>query len=137
MSVPRAGRRPKRKEPSEPPPTPREEAPTLTDPVELETARVRSTYSVPPPAEGELESPESALRAAYETRFGSFDRVPVIVMPRDRLASQLLEGRVAMLVPLLDGRSSIREILDIGVVNPLDALAAIKELIERGIVRLQ
>jgi hypothetical protein len=105
--------------------------------VELETARLRSTFSVPPPSESESESPESALRAAYEARFVSFARVPVIAMPRERLASQLLEGRVAMLLPLLDARLSIQEILDIGVVNPLDALAAIRELIERGIVRLE
>jgi hypothetical protein len=57
-------------------------------------------------------------------------------VPQEQLASQLLEGRVAMIVPLLDGRSTIRQILGIGMVNPLDALAALKELIERGIVRL-
>jgi hypothetical protein len=129
-------RRPKRTEPIEPPPQ-RDEVPTITDPVELETARIRSTFSMPPPPKTDTGSAESALRAAYEARFGGFERVPFIAMPREQLASQLLEGRAAMLVPLLDGRSSIQQILDIGIVNPLDALAAIKELIERGIVRLQ
>jgi hypothetical protein len=130
-------RRSKRTEPIEPPPQ-RDEAPTLTDPVELETARIRSTFSVPPPQKTDAPgSAESALLTAYETRFGGFARVPSIVMPEEQLRSQLLEGRAAMLVPLLDGRASIQEILDIGIVNPLDALAAIKELIERGIVRLK
>jgi hypothetical protein len=129
-------RRPRRTEPIEPPPQ-REEVPTLTDPVELEAARLRSTFSVPPPSKSDPESAESALRTAYEARFGGFARVPVIVMPQEQLAAQLLEGRTAMLVPLLDSGLSIQEILDIGIVNPLDALAAIKELIERRIVRLQ
>ncbi|HEX8796237.1 MAG TPA: hypothetical protein VF765_35045, partial [Polyangiaceae bacterium] len=82
-------------------------------------------------------SPDSAMLAAYEARFGGFDRVAFVALSQEQLASQLLEGRVAMLVPLLDGRSTVRQILDIGLLNPLDALAALKELIERGIVRLR
>lgn len=111
-------------------PPQREEATTLTDPVELEAARIKSSLPSPP------ESPESAMLAAYEARFGGFDRVPLVAVPQEQLASQLLEGRVALIVPLLDGRSTIRQILDIELVNSLDALAALKELIERGIVRL-
>lgn len=76
------------------------------------------------------------MLAAYEARFGGFDRIPIVGPSQEQLAAQLLEGRVAMIVPLFDGRSTIRQILGIGLVNPLDALAALKELIERGIVRL-
>ena len=128
-------RRPKKRKPIDLPP-PREEAATVTDPVELEAARIKSTLLSPPSSRDEPQSPESAMLEAYEARFGGFGRVPLIAVPREQLASQLLEGRVAMIVPLLDGRSTIRQILDIGLVNPLDALAALKELIERGIVRL-
>jgi hypothetical protein len=117
-------------------PPPREEACTVTDPVELEAARVKSSLPSPPSSRNDTQSPESAMLAAYEARFGGFDRVPLIALTREQLSSQLLEGRVAMIVPLLDGRSTIRQILDIGMVNPLDALAALKELVERGIVRL-
>jgi hypothetical protein len=117
-------------------PPPRGEAATVTDPVELEAARIKSSLPSPPLVTNEPRSPESAILAAYEARFGGFDRVPLIAVPPEQLASQLLEGRVAMIVPLLDGRSTIRQILDIGLVNPLDALAALKELVERGIVRL-
>jgi hypothetical protein len=128
-------RRPRKRKPIDLPP-PRDEAATVTDPVELEAARVRSTLPSPPSSFDEPQSPESAMLAAYETRFNGFDRVPLIAVTTEQLASQLLEGRVAMIVPLLDGRSTIRQILDIGMVNPLDALAALKELVERGIVRL-
>lgn len=128
-------RRPKQRKPVDLPP-PRDEATTVTDPVELEAARIKSSLPSPPSSRHEPQSPESALLVAYAARFGSFDRVPRIALSQEQLASQLLEGRVAMIVPLLDGRSTIRQILDIGVVNPLDALAALKELVERGIVRL-
>jgi hypothetical protein len=117
-------------------PPPREEATTLTDPVELEAARIKSSLPSSPSLVNEPQSPESAMLAAYETRFGGFDRVPVVAAPPEQLASQLLEGRVALILPLVDGRSTIREILCIELVNQLDALAALKELIERGIVRL-
>jgi hypothetical protein len=129
----RVPRRPKKRNDL---PPPREEATTVTDPVELEAARIKSSLPSPPTSVNELQSPESAMLAAYEARFGGFDRVPVVAVPQEQLASQLLEGRVAMIVPLLDGRSTIRQILDIRLVNQLDALAALKELIERGIVRL-
>ena len=128
-------RGPKKRQPVTLPP-PREEATTVTDPVELEAARIRSSLPSPPSSGDEASSPESALLAAYEVRFGGFDRIPLFAVSQEQLASQLLEGRVAMIVPLLDGRSTIRQILGIGLVNPLDALAALKELIERGIVRL-
>jgi len=118
-------------------PPPREEATTVTDPVELEAARIKSTLVSHPSSTNETQSPESAMLAAYEARFAGFDRVPFIAVSQEQLGSQLLEGRVAMIVPLLDGRSTIRQILDIGMVNPLDALAALKELVERGIVRLR
>jgi hypothetical protein len=118
-------------------PPPREEATTVTDPVELEAARVKSSLPSLSASHIDLQSPESAMLAAYEARFAGFDRVPHIAVSQEQLSSQLLEGRVAMIVPLLDGQSTIRQILDIGMLNPLDALAAIKELVERGIVRLR
>jgi hypothetical protein len=39
-----------------------------------------------------------------------------------------------MLLALLDGRSSIQNILDIGIVNTLDTLAGLAELLERGVI---
>jgi hypothetical protein len=42
-----------------------------------------------------------------------------------------------MLLGLLDGRSSIRAILDIGIMNTLDTLAGLAELLERGVIECQ
>jgi hypothetical protein len=116
----------------------REEMPTYSDPVELEAARIKSTFSTtppaaPPPEATEELSPEERV-AVYELRFGGFDRVPVVVVPSEELTSRQLDSRASMLLPLLDGRSSIRNILDIGIVNTLDALTGLAELLERGVI---
>ena len=42
-----------------------------------------------------------------------------------------------MLLALLDGRSSIEDILGIGILNPLDTLSGLVELIERGVILLR
>jgi len=117
----------------------REEMPTYSDPVELEAARIRSTFSTTPPAAPPPPKPTEALSpeervAVYELRFGGFDRVPVVVVPSEELTSKQLDSRASMLLPLLDGRSSIRNILDIGIVNTLDTLAGLAELLERGVI---
>ena len=72
--------------------------------------------------------------ASYAVRFGGFDRVPVVVVRSEELASCTLDSRASMLLPLLDGRSSIQDILDIGLVNTLDALAGLAELLDRAII---
>jgi hypothetical protein len=129
------------------PPEPyRDDMPTLTDPAELEAARVKSTFAIPPPAVAtpvvaadpsakDTVSPE-AERARYEARLGGFTRVPVVAVSAETLAALPLDGRAGMLLPLLDGRSTIQTILDIGILNPGDTLAALADLLDRGIVRL-
>ncbi|MGD0527902.1 MAG: hypothetical protein ABSE49_22405, partial [Polyangiaceae bacterium] len=120
----------------------REEMPTYSDPVELEAARIKSTQtSTPPPAlprpdPPDESSPEKRL-AAYERTFGGFDRVPVLLVSADEVASRDLDSRATMLLPLLDGRSTIQDILDIGIVNALDALAGLAQLLERAVIGLR
>jgi hypothetical protein len=124
----------------------REECPTLTDPVELEAARLKSALTTPPPAKEPITappaavvraSPEEVQREVYAERFGGFERVPTVAVSADELAVLPLDGRAAMLLALLDGRSSIDALLQIGILNPLDTLVALEELIDRGIVQLR
>jgi hypothetical protein len=120
----------------------RTEMPTFSDPVELEAARIRSSFrSAPPaaaPARAPAGEPSQAERvSAYERRFGGFDRVAFVVVAAHELASSNLDARASMLLPHLDGRSSIRHLLDIGVMNALDTLAGLAELLERGVVGLR
>ena len=117
----------------------REEMPTFSDPAELEAARIKSTFTtIPPP-----ETPRSAVPhelsehervAGYERLLGGFDRVPIVVVPSEELASRQLDPRASMLVALLDGRSTVRDILDIGIMNTLDTLAGLADLLERGVM---
>ena len=120
----------------------REQMATYTDPVELEAARVKSTFTMPPPSAA-AAGPESGLaseesqRAAYEKRLGSFTRVPTVVLPPEAVNRLSMDGRASMLLALLDGRSSIEDILGIGILNPLDTLSGLVELIERGVILLR
>jgi hypothetical protein len=115
----------------------RDAMPTYSDPVELEAARVKSSFTTPPPAipvpPGAELSHEERL-AVYELRLGGFDRVPVVGVSPEELASRSMDGRASMLLALLDGRSSVRTILDIGIMNPLDTLAGLTELLDRGVI---
>jgi hypothetical protein len=159
---------------------PRSEMPTFTDEVELEAARIKSKFSLPPqsnvptnlvpppgvtlpppavaspmihppPPSAPAAPPASAPSAApdgpptpfepvgeadYLARFGSFDKVPVVVLQHEALAQLTLDGRASMLLALLDGRSSIQTILDIGILNPIDTLGAIEHLVEKGVIIL-
>jgi hypothetical protein len=80
---------------------------------------------------------EEAQRAAYEVIFGGFARVPVVAISAEALAALPLDGRAGMLLALLDGRSTIQTILDIGILNPMDTLAALKALLDSGAVQLR
>jgi hypothetical protein len=120
----------------------REEMPTYSDPVELEAARIKSTLTSTAPPAVPLRQPTEALSqeervAVFELRFGGFDRVPVVVVSASELASRALDARASMLLALLDGRSSTRTILDIGIVNALDTLAGLAELLEHGVIEFR
>lgn len=117
----------------------RDEMPTYSDPAELEAARIKSTFGTTPPPAGparpaNAEPTQQERLAAYEARLGGFDRVPVVVVAAHDAASRELDARASMLLALLDGQSSVRDILDIGIVNALDTLAGLAELLERGVI---
>jgi hypothetical protein len=112
-----------------------EEVPTRTDLVELEAARIQSTFSTPPVPM--TPSAEMTKLAEYRRRLGPFDSVPVVVVSAERLVGLSLDGRASLLVPLLDGRSTVQSVLDLGVMSALDALAGLEELLARGIIELR
>src|SRR5258708_36250049 len=91
----------------------RQEMPTLTDPVELEAARVISTFTSPPPAiEVELvDVPDDVLLLDYERRLGPFTRVPSLGVARETLATLTLDPRAAFVLSLVDGSMRVVDIL--------------------------
>ncbi|POA78748.1 hypothetical protein, partial [Pseudomonas protegens] len=90
----------------------RREMPTVTDPVELEAARVASTFTSPPPAieQGEVEVPEDAILGDYESQLGSLDQIPVIAVSSADLTALSLDPRAGFLLALVDGALDIRTI---------------------------
>ena len=96
--------------------------------------------SLPPlpreePPDDEPPTPESE-QAAYAKKLGSFDRVPVVVLEPKDVMALAMDGRASMLLALLDGRSSVQAILEIGILNPLDTLSGLAELLDRGVIIL-
>ena len=141
--------------PPEVPDAIRGEMPTLVDDVELETARLasarRSSAPPAPPTEtvsrahsdheidvvwapdSESLDPE-VLFSKYVRLLGSFQRVPMLTVPFDQLASLSLDSRIGFLVALIDGASSIETLLDVAAMPPREVLHALVTLRDLGIL---
>ena len=106
----------------------RSELPTLVDEAELEAARIASmrhssTPPVPPAAPSAAEihvewAPDSGLDpeeifSGYVLLLGAFTRVPVLRVPLEELPSLSMDNRLGFLVALIDGASSIQNLLDV------------------------
>lgn len=116
----------------------RQQMATMTDPVELEVARVASTFTSPPPAieVSAVEVSEDVVLAGYEARFGSLARIPRIAVSSATLASLTLDHRAGFVLALVDGVMTIENILDVGGMPAPDTLAILQDLVDRGIVTL-
>jgi hypothetical protein len=134
--------------------------PTLVDDAELEAARIESMResSPPPPvsaagpvpapraSEGEIEvlwAPESEqlepedLFAKYVKMLGAFTSIPYVTVPFEELPTLSLDSRMGFLIALIDGGSTIQELLDVAGMPPREVLHALVTLRDLGIVRLR
>lgn len=81
-----------------------------------------------------LEACVPQLRAACEARLGRRDRVLRQSLPTDWLSNMELDTRVAFLLSRIDGVSTIDEILDVCGMPLDDAMDALVELLDEGVV---
>jgi len=81
-----------------------------------------------------LEGCERTLVAKFSARLGSLSRVPRLAIPEDRLSSLALDHRAGFLLALVDGASEVEAIVDISGLPAPDALRALVELYERGVI---
>jgi hypothetical protein len=105
---------------------PREPMVTVTDPHELEKARVASTYSTPPPP-----ATVPMMKAADPSMLAA---IPRIALPREQVAALALGDRAAFLLALVDGTLSIESILDASGMTPEEAIAVLRDLRRRGVI---
>jgi hypothetical protein len=76
------------------------------------------------------------LTQMFAARIGPLDQVISVVISPDEIQWLALDHRAGFLLALVDGQSTVDEILDISGMTRLDALKIIFDLTERQVVRL-
>jgi hypothetical protein len=76
------------------------------------------------------------LTQMFAARIGPLDQVISVVISPDEVQWLALDHRAGFLLSLVDGQSTVDEILDISGMTRLDALKIIFDLTERQVVRL-
>lgn len=76
------------------------------------------------------------LTQMFAARIGPLDQVITVIISPDEIQWLSLDHRAGFLLALVDGQSTVDEILDISGMTRLDALKIIFDLTERQVVRL-
>jgi hypothetical protein len=76
------------------------------------------------------------LKQMYLSRLGGLRRVPHISMGREQQRWLSLDHRAGFVLSLVDGTSSIDEILDISGMPELDALRILFELLQQNVIKV-
>jgi len=76
------------------------------------------------------------LTQMFAARIGPLDQVISVAVSSDEVQWLALDHRAGFLLSLVDGHSTVDEILDISGMTRLDALKIIFDLTERQVVRL-
>ena len=72
----------------------------------------------------------------YAARIGPMDQVAVVAVPPDQITWLSLDHRAGFLLSLVDGVSSIEEILDVSGMTRLDALRIMYTLYQQNVITL-
>jgi hypothetical protein len=78
----------------------------------------------------------TALEGIYAARLGSMSHVPIVVMTTVEIDRLEIDHRAGFLLSLIDGASSLEAVLDVCGMPRLDALRILRELVQRGAIRL-
>jgi hypothetical protein len=76
------------------------------------------------------------LKRMYLSRLGGVKRVPHISMTRDQQRWLSLDHRAGFVLSLVDGTSTIDEVLDISGMPELDALRILFELLQQNVIKV-
>jgi hypothetical protein len=83
------------------------------------------------------QSCREVLTQMYAARIGPMDQVAVVAVPPDQITWLSLDHRAGFLLSLVDGVSSIEEILDISGMTRLDALRIMYTLVQQNVITLR
>jgi hypothetical protein len=82
------------------------------------------------------QSCRDVLTQMYAARVGSLDQVISVAIPPDQVRWLSLDHRSGFLLSLVDGSSTIDEVLDLSGMNRLDALRIVYTLLEQRVISL-
>ena len=90
----------------------------------------------------ELEAPRYAqscrdvLTQMYSARLGSLEQIVAVAVPSDQIRWLTLDHRAGFLLSLIDGGSTVDQILDISGMTRLDALRIMYQLLDQRVISL-
>jgi len=82
------------------------------------------------------EKCRNALAELYVSRLGGLERIPQVAVPMDQLQWLSLDHRAGFLLSLMDGMSSIEDILDMSGMSNLEALRTMFELMQQEVIHV-
>jgi hypothetical protein len=83
------------------------------------------------------ETSRNKLRAIYIGRLGTLDQVPVMMIPHAELRWLALDHRAGFVLSLVDGTSSIEEIIDVSTMAQLEVLRTLYNLLSQNVISLR
>ncbi|MET0792404.1 MAG: hypothetical protein ABW061_12860 [Polyangiaceae bacterium] len=90
----------------------------------------------------DLEAPRYAqscrdvLTQMYSARLGALDQIVSVAVPSDQIRWLTLDHRAGFLLSLIDGGSTVEQILDISGMTRLDALRIMYQLLDQRVISL-
>jgi hypothetical protein len=76
------------------------------------------------------------LKQMYISRLGGVRRVPQVVVSPEQLRWLSLDHRAGFLLSLVDGRSSLDEVLDMSGMPDLEALRVLMQLLQQNVIKV-
>ena len=83
------------------------------------------------------DTSRTRLRAIYVGRLGALDQVPVMMIPHAELRWLALDHRAGFVLSLVDGTSSIEEIIDVSTMPQLEVLRTLYNLLSQNVISLR
>lgn len=77
------------------------------------------------------------LRAIYVGRLGSLDQIPVMMVPPNELRWLTLDHRAGFVLSLVDGVSTIDDIIDVSTMPSLEVLRTLYVLLSQNVISLR
>jgi hypothetical protein len=79
----------------------------------------------------------SKLRAIYAGRLGSLTQIPTVIVPPSEMRWLSLDHRAGFVLSLIDGVSTLEEIIDVSTMPPLEVLRTLYSLLSQNVLELR